>query len=458
MVKNILIFILTLLPAAAWAQTQANMYQMYRTMPMASELNPALMPDFRVNIAVASPYLNLNSPLSISDLGTIEGNTLRLDDERIYDRIQNFNSANFNTNISLLHLGIRGAKSYFSLNVNAHLKGRASISPDLIGWAFFGPADERNGGRLDLSKTGLEAMSYAEIGLNYAYKVNNNLTVGARVKYLQGLVHLNTELNTEVTVNQDEIEIENKGMQIQAAGLPYFATPNPEEFGFEINEGLYNVNEMTDFLGSKNRGFAIDLGATYMINKRLTVSAALNDLGAIAWKDENYIVNYTTPSSTISFKGIEAGNLEDLTGGMDTYTDDLTQQVEEGYTLQEEEAEGYTTMLAPKYYFGASYGLNKFNYVNALFHGHVENGSINPALTLGYNLQLGRYLNTVVNWSIADGRFVNAGAGFSLNLFGLQFYAISDNVLTPLISLNRTNKFDVRAGISFQLDYLRKGL
>jgi hypothetical protein len=455
MVKKILLFILAVLPVAAFAQTHATLYQMHRTVPLASEINPALMPDFRVNWVLPSPYMKFNAPLSLSDAFTFEGNTATLKDESIYNRLKDFNTLDVNSNTSLFHFGIRGAKSYFSVNVNLVGNASASISPDLAGWAFFGPADERNQGILDFSETGFEAMTYGEIGLNYARQINNKLTVGGRIKYLQGLVHFKTDLNAQLIMNEDSISLINNGMEFQSAGATFFVDPDPESFGFEQTyDG--NVNEGMDFLTSPNRGLAFDIGATYMPLKNLTLSAALTDIGSIQWRE--YTSVFKTGKDTITTRGIEAENMDDFSSGMENYGEDLMEEVENSITLEEVEGKPYKTTLATKYYLGASYSLNKFNHVNALVHGYFKNGSINPALSLGYNLQLGRFLNTAVNWTLADGKFVNAGAGLSLNLLGLQVYVLSDNILTPLISLQQTHKMDVRFGLNFAMGYMRKGV
>jgi len=55
-------------------------------------------------------------------------------------------------------------------------------------------------------------------------------------------------------------------------------------------------------LKSKNRGVALDLGAVYQLNNRITFSAAVNDIGYINWKD--YTHSYTLNDVYYSFKGL----------------------------------------------------------------------------------------------------------------------------------------------------------
>ncbi|MBK3519688.1 hypothetical protein JIV24_20275 [Carboxylicivirga sp. N1Y132] len=114
------------------------------------------------------------------------------------------------------------------------------------------------------------------------------------MKYLMGIVASESEAIDGIAItNEDQIGIKHAAFSVYTAGNAYF------------EEG----NDMVELLGNtlpgknNNTGWGIDFGANYIINKRLSVSAAVNDLGYINWKSDTK--QYQFNPVDYSFEGFE---------------------------------------------------------------------------------------------------------------------------------------------------------
>jgi hypothetical protein len=96
------------------------------------------------------------------------------------------------------------------------------------------------------------------------------------------------------------------------------------------------------------------------------------------------------------------------------------------YTFSEKKGDAFRTSLIGKFYAGVNYRILKINNLSALVYVDLFKGKIDPAVSIAYNMQLGRTLNAVVSAAYRDGKFNNFGAGIAIRLFHIQVYATSD--------------------------------
>jgi len=296
----------------------------------------------------------------------------------------------------------------------------------------------------------LNSVAYIEIALGYGRNVNQRLTVGARIKYLQGVYHASADIDASLYMNIDSVTMVNRGIELKVGGMQQLiALDNESISNSEVNTDRI---EIKDFGFNQNRGFAIDMGMTYELIPDLTLSAAVNDLGFIRWGRNT--ATYHITGDDFTYYGAEKNGIDGLED-LGDFFDNLLDSLDSHYGVESTVGNTYTTALAANVYFGANYQLGRVHSVGTLFHNRIANGRISPSWSLAYNLQLGKYINTVVNWSASNGRANNFGMGLSLNLFGLQAYVISDQVLTPFISgIGTLNKMDVRFGLNIAVGYL----
>ena len=137
----------------------------------------------------------------------------------------------------------------------------------------------------DLDHLGATGQMYAEMAFGHSHRINDRLTVGAKAKLLFGMAYGDIDVDRLYIYQSGErwhvgADVNVTGNMFEMGpGLNYAAT---DEKGRPRIESLQHNRKWTDIGGM---GMAVDLGATYKIMDNFTVSAALNDLGFIVWKD-----------------------------------------------------------------------------------------------------------------------------------------------------------------------------
>jgi hypothetical protein len=88
-----------------------------------------------------------------------------------------------------------------------------------------------------------------------------------------------------------------------------------------FDDRFNDAADVISFLGNtKNAGFGVDLGASFVVTDRLTVSASITDAGFIKWKSD---VTSLKARGTIELSGLdlqdvynETATLEDVAGSL----------------------------------------------------------------------------------------------------------------------------------------------
>src|SRR5690606_13359868 len=108
------------------------------------------------------------------------------------------------------------------------------------------------------------------------------------------------------------------------------------------------------------------------------------------------------------------------------YLDAELDSLESLYTSSEATGNTFRTPLTGKFYAGINYRLMNMNNFSALVYFDVFKKRIDPAISLGYNLQIRRFLDATVGITYQNKQITNIGAGIALKLGGLQIYTTSD--------------------------------
>ncbi|MTI32126.1 hypothetical protein E1171_15020 [Cytophagales bacterium RKSG123] len=425
---------------------------MHKTVPEANFLNPALFPDYKAFYTFPGVYTSIQTTFGLNDIISFTENGYYLDENKVSNLLNRKKNLRFSQqfDVPVFNLGARVGKGFFTVSANTKAQTDISLSSDVPSWIFWGSEGNQNNGVLDFKGSKLKMIGYHEIAVGYGREINDRITFGARIKYLQGIAHASVNLDAALYMNIDSVTLENRNIEVRVGGIKHLI--DVDEESFSNSQIITDRIEQKDFGFNKNRGFAIDLGMTYKLMPDLTLSAAVNDLGFISWKSNTGI--YSLTGSNFTTYGPELNGLDDLDGVGDFF-DNLVDSLDNHYNIESSVNQTYTSGLTANVYLGANYQLGRVHSVATLFHNRIGNGRISPSWSVAYNLQLGKYLNTVINWSASNGRANNLGTGLSLNLFGLQAYIISDQVLTPLISgIGSLNKMDVRFGLNIAVGYL----
>lgn len=239
--------------------------------------------------------------------------------------------------------------------------------------------DSPEGTHYKVNDLSILSTNYAELAFGHSRALTDQLTVGAKVKFLVGLAKATVKIDQldikatpeswVITPNGAEAYLSAKGLITPTKG----ETGNYAESDYvrdaygnptsQLKPGAENLLSYDDIdfddnnIGPTGFGMAFDFGATYKWNDDWTFSASLLDLGFIHW---NNTVK-ATMSNSFEFDGFHEIPVEDtdsnpnsIDNQVDSYLDDL-----EGLSKFTKEGEGLkrNTALAATLHLGAEYTL-----------------------------------------------------------------------------------------------------
>jgi len=408
-----------------FAQQDLTLYNM-EVVPQRMYENPAFMPTYsRVNIGlpiISSEYFNFrNSGFKFSDLvkhGTSDSTAIDVPNMLGKLAKNNYITASYRTD--LLSFGFRVKKNYFSFNATEKVDFRFRYTKDFMDLLWKG-----NGALMDKDLNldfGVNMTHYREYGFGFAREINDKLTIGGKLKYLYGMENINTQ-KSDITLNTDS---------------KYFATTAASNL--VVNTSGIDSNEFKNFsvgnyaFKKKNSGVGIDLGGVYKLNKKISFSASVVDLGFIRWKDAT--TNYQSRDSKGSFyyQGIDAAQfIANPSLSIDSALKKLTDSLSKALKIDTVH-HSYTTMLSTQIFLGANYAVTEKSNAGFLFYSQVFDKAIHPGIALSYNQRLGRWLCASASYSIYNRSYNNVGLGLALNGGPLQLYVVSDNVLAAFLA------------------------
>lgn len=216
-----------------------------------------------------------------------------------------------NADINILSFGIRTEKSFNTFDISVKERVGVNLPKDLFRLAKMGT----EGGNEYLLNLSASANAYIEAAYGYSRQIGENLSVGGRIKFLIGLADADLRINDmRLTAMEDKWTVRGEG-SLKGSFMSYeLQTDDEGKLNYDFSDLEFDINKLNTYL---NYGFAMDLGVKWTFARYFTLSAAINDLGTIAWK--NYNVANTPKGSSWEFDGF---------GNLDESTDDVGQQLE----------------------------------------------------------------------------------------------------------------------------------
>lgn len=432
----------------AWAQPQFSLYRLQANLPQANLLNPAFYPNNKVVIGlpvISSIYASAdNDGIAFRDMfRSSEGDSLQLDTLSLFKKLKDTQRIRLNESVQLFYFGLRGKKSYFSLGIHQVFETRFHYPGDIIGWATRGPGSPYYEGKpLDVGNFYGRGMAYNKVSVNYTRDITSQLRAGIRFNYLLGVAAgETTDVSGTLSMGTDSISINTGNLRVQTAGIDFF------------NEDGLTAGDYVDYLlKSKNKGMSLDFGVTYNISNNVMLSAAVNDIGYIKWKD--YTRSYQVDPVFYTFKGFDLLDLVNQSPGQ-TFLQAETDSLESLYKGAETAGNTFRTPLTGKFYAGINYRLLNINNFSALVYLDMFRKHIEPAVSLGYNLQIGRLINATVGITYQNKQITNIGAGLALKLATLQIYATSDRA-NSFVYPSRASRADAHIGANLVFGKVKK--
>lgn len=428
-----------------FSQQNFTLYNM-PVIHQAAYTNPAFIPDRKVSIGlpvISSMYVGVsNSGFKYRDLVTKRADdSLYLDRDNMISKLAKNNYLNFAVQPDLFSFGIIVKKHYFSFNVTEKAAINFRYPKDFFEFIWKGngavPGEETN------FNFAVNAIHYREYGLGMAYTVNEKLTVGAKLKYLYGMTNIrsvSTDVAQAIDPNTSDITA-RANIEINTSGLNFNSKSDSATSTSTGSGSEENSFDAKDYLlKRKNSGMGIDLGGTYKLSEKISLSASLIDLGFITWKSG--VTNYVSknPNASYTFSGMD----------FDTYSG--TSEASSAFDSLKnifsivETHNNYKTALSSQFYIGANYTLHKKFNVGGLLYGQFFDGSLHPGISISGNARLTKWFSTSLSYSIVNRSYNNIGFGFVLTS-PVQFYVVTDNFLA-LMAPQNTKNFNVRFGIN----------
>jgi hypothetical protein len=435
--KNMNLMLVVLLSTTSlFGQRDLTLYNM-SNMSQSMTVNPAFRP--KTNVYVNLPlgmqtFGFTNSGFGAADLFTADQKSIVTDDS-FFKSLKSINSLQIQARNELFGFGFRVKKNYFTFGVSNNTSFEFNYTPDFLQLLLQGNGGGLAGRRASFDGLGLHVNEYIEYALGYNREVNEKLVVGGKVKLLSGLVNLTTSNSTlgfTTGIN---------GTSIGFDGSAFIRSSNIGVLLDTTNNTQFPIASAFNF---SNLGLALDLGVTYKVAEKISMSASIIDLGYISWKND--VRNYELKKLEYTFNGIDASKvLTDTANVMKKITDTLTN------TFKTEQSNtAYSTGLATRFYVGGNYYFNKYFTAGVLWYSQFVRNQYRPALVLSTTVNVKSWLSASVNYGMYANSYSNVGFGLSLRSGPLQFYVLTDNILAPF-NLGGTRTASLSLGLNLVL-------
>ena len=420
--RKLLIFSLVFISLSqVMAQNNLTLYNI-KPVPQRMAINPAFTPTCKWYFgtpALSSLDFSYNSRvIGLNELSsTLEpnGSNYTFDMTKLANVFSNGVSVRSAYNHEWISFGFRLRKSMWSFSINEKLKSRVLLPPDFFRLVFEGNGGDNVGDVFDLGFA-MDFIHTREFALGYSRSfIDDKLRIGGRIKYIAGINAIQTERNDLI-------------FETSAKAFTYNVKSD-----LKFNSSLMPIDSNTTLnsvlLGNQqNSGFGIDVGANLKLNKKLSLSASIIDLGVVQWKDNLKSTFTKNPGVYHEYRGMDIQDfLVDSSNqkkGFEKFKDTLMEII-----ALDTSSESFSTGLMGEFYVGGNLHITKNHNIGALMYGSFYKKEFYPALTLSWNSQIGRVLALSASYTMYRESFVNLGFGAALKLGPEQFYITTDNAI-----------------------------
>lgn len=431
------------LPVKMFAQASSALYFM-EISTQRQAYNPAFIAPYETSLTVPlvgglNGRLD-NNFLSWNALITRDGrDSLHIDLPRLLGRAGNNARIMGEANAEIFRFSWRRGRDNFQVGLNVHADMQLILKKETLTFLMQGPGAHI--GDNMLSGNRIDVNSYAALYFGYARQVSKHLTVGGRVKVLQGLWNLHTD-NLAIA-----FDIQNSDM----------GDPDVVPYRYELGVGgRLLTNLPLDIPNRKlgplsfpllSMGAAVDLGVSYDFGN-WNLSGAIRDLGFIAWGDD-HAAQYR------SYKGIDDCHFSGLRSDQFQASDfefgsyminTFTGLLDTLNFTKDTVKNSYARALPMRFNVSLSYTLQDIHVFGVIFDGMFYNKYFAPELTVSYTCMPGRNFGVCVSNTFTSGNVLGLGVAFVVNAGPLQIH----------LGLDRLNSFNVAgmraANVNFGLN------
>ena len=355
--------------------------------------------------------------------------------ELFFKNLQPTTTINFNYNLNILSFGFQVKKSYFTFDLGLNMDVATYLPSDLLKFALYGTPDPNGINTFNLSQLGIDASLYSNAAIGYMYKINKQLTIGAKAKLLMGYANINTSINKlNLNASRQEWSLETDGT-INASLPIRFNTLENGNIDFSSIQ-MNSANELLELLyNPAGIGAAIDLGIKYEPVKNLVISASVTDLGMIYWSRNSFSASMQGSHSIDELIDYTLGDTLSTDAIVDKFTGLGNEILNSMHT--DGENKPYKSMLRGNFFLGAEYGILKnrisLGVVNRL---KFKDTHLQDEVTVALNLRPIHWFNATVSHSFINGRLGTLGLGLNVKAGIMNMYIIADYIPTSYAQIS----------------------
>ncbi|GET30599.1 DUF5723 family protein [Prolixibacter sp. SD074] len=374
--------------------------------------------------------------------------SLIVDLDKFYNKLDDSNIMFEKTNYSFFTLGFRTGRHVFNVAVTEKEFANTFFGNNLVALVKNGNAPYL-GSSFNTGTFGLNGIHYRELALGYAYDLNKKVTLGMTAKILFGMgAAQSKDINMSVQAPGDAsyVNVEGAGQLNVSGPFSFYTSPDGLVDSVDTHfDGSYLTN-------AGNMGMAIDLGAVFKPSEDVTLSASIIDLGSISWKTD---VTNLALNGQFNYQGVNIDNSlnkndPNYKSPGDAFSD-LGDSIKHAFSIDNTNNK-FHTAIPVKVYIGGSYQVNPNIEVGGLARARIYNSQASLSLTASGNAYWGNFFNVSASYSIIEGSYANLGLGFGLRGGPVQFYMVTDNVLTAVNPADASS-LNLGFGLNFLIGY-----
>ncbi len=341
------------------------------------QLNPALAPE---NGYIHLPVIGgTGASVRTNSLGMYDFYDMwkNVDDDDYFTtddfmgKLKDENHATAALGSDLISVGVWRGKGFWSFNASLKGDGNLNVAKGLF--TFLRDMNGMNHNDYtnymrDIGTHKFDATIYTELGVGYTRVINDQWTVGGRVKGLLGLANMSVDVNkATIKTNLEGIDPDinwttaGPDQLMNATGsatIDVDADLVTSAHGIDlITDGKSYIDDIkirTGNMGVAGLGAALDLGVAVNVTNELTLSAALTDLGFIRWAKGHTTVAHAD-TDDLNFDSENPGDImrfSDVVGAGDVLNLDMVR-----LTIDKDGAKARNTNLASTMALGGEYRL-----------------------------------------------------------------------------------------------------
>ncbi len=402
----------------AKAQNISPLY--FNNFPQSIDYNPAFLSEQKLYISMpAYGKFSFNfktSGFNYKDLineDPLYPDSLRVDKDGFLKKLKKNNYFDLSMSDKLLGVGFKVKQHHFDISINLNVESRLSFTKSLFDFLVNG-TDMQNKMLNVFSGQLVDATAYLSTSIGYAYDINNQWTVGARLKFYNGIANIDskkTNLNMDFSSTDSIVAYADVAINTSMAfgylkQMQSTFADDSEDIEFEDTSNKWFSNMM------KNKGIGFDIGAIYRLNDKMTFSLSIIDIGYIKWKSNPRVIQSKDPNHRFTFSGVNT-SYENIDDDLSNYCDDMADSLQQNMDLEVVSKNSYKTSVPTKIYLGYTWEFYKNMKLNVLYHARFINQTMENALMLDYSIQTKKYQIALSN--IINSKFFNPGIQLSKN-------------------------------------------